>query len=135
MSKSNTIEDLVSDVTRALKLAYGRGFNAGGAKMRDTILRAATDLEVPTHEKIAASIRTPAESRVAWGAVSDAVQAILAKEPNLTMTEVEERGNALYPDINTRSFGNQLRRYEGRRYQRDSETDRWSLTKGVTAGP
>lgn len=126
MSKLGTVDDLVEDVTRAIKLAYARGFQAGGLKMRETILNAADDLRAPTHEEIAKDIRHYGQ-RSAWGSVVAAMSAILAKEPNLTVHEIEHRGSQLYPDINVRSFGNQLRRYEGKKYRRDASTDRWSL--------
>ncbi|MGH6767749.1 MAG: hypothetical protein ACRECO_01880 [Xanthobacteraceae bacterium] len=134
MSKTDNIDDLVGEVIRAIKLAYGRGFHAGGAAMRDTILQAADDLNIPTHDEIAASIRTNGAPKSSWGSVVAAMRMILTKEPNLTVHEIEERGMALYPDINIRSFGNQLRRYEGVKYKRDEETSRWSLIEGVTAG-
>jgi hypothetical protein len=134
MSKSDTVDDLVSEVTRAVKLAYARGFHSGGAAMRSTILQAADDLNIPTHDEIAASIRHYGQ-RSSWGSVVAAMREILTKEPNLTVHEIEERGRALYPDINIRSYGNQLRRYEGTKYKRDEATDRWSLIEGVTAGP
>lgn len=131
MSKLGTVDDLVNEVTRAIKLAYGRGFQAGGRKMRETILSAADDLNAPTHNEIAASIRHYGQ-RSSWGSVVSAMQSILSTESNLTVTEIEERGTALFPDINIRSFGNQLRRYEGKKYRRDPSTDRWSL---IAVGP
>jgi len=69
------------------------------------------------------------------GLGGSAMSAILAKEPNLTVHEIEHRGAQLYPDINLRSFGNQLRRYEGKKYRRDPATDRWSLLETPPTGP
>jgi hypothetical protein len=66
MSKLGTVDDLVNDVTRSIKLAYARGFQAGGLKMRENILSAADDLKAPTHDEIAASIRHYGQ-RSAWG--------------------------------------------------------------------
>lgn len=134
MSKLGTVDDLVNDVTRAIKLAYARGFQAGGLRMRETILNAADDLNAPTHDEIAASIRHYGQ-RSSWGSVVSAMRSILDKEPNLTVPEIEQRGASLYPDINIRSFGNQLRRYEGRKYRRDPATDRWSLIEAATVRP
>src|SRR5207253_2662937 len=122
-----------NDVTRAIKLAYARGFQAGGLKMRETILNAADDLRAPTHDEIAASIRHYGQ-RSSWGSVVSAMHSILSKEPNLTVPEIEHRGASLFPDINVRSFGNQLRRYEGKKYRRDPATDRWSLIEAAPAG-
>ena len=133
MSKLGTVDDLVNDVTRAIKLAYARGFQAGGLKMRETILNAADDLRAPTHDEIARDIRHYGQ-RSAWGSVVSAMSTILAKEPNLTVHEIEHRGSSLYPDINVRSFANQLRRYEGKKYRRDPATDRWSLIEPSPAG-
>jgi len=126
MSKLGTVDDLVNDVTRDVKLAYARGFQAGGLKMRETILSAADDLKAPTHDEIARDIRHYGQ-RSSWGSVVSAMQSILAEEPNLTVPEIERRGATQFPDINIRSFGNQLRRYEGKKYRRDPATDRWSL--------
>jgi hypothetical protein len=134
MSKLGTVDDLVNDVTRAIKLANARGFQSGGLKMRETILNAADDLRAPTHEEIAKDIRHYGQ-RSAWGSVVSAMSAILAKEPDLTVHEIEHRGAALYPDINTRSFGNQLRRYKGEKYRHDPATDRWSLIDTPPANP
>jgi hypothetical protein len=134
MSKLGTVDDLVNDVTRAIKLAYARGFQAGGLKMRETILSAADDLRAPTHDEIAKEIRHYGQ-RSAWGSVVAAMTAILTKEPSLTLHEIEHRGAQLYPDINTRSFGGQLRRYEGKKYRRDPVTDRWSLIDPPSTGP
>jgi hypothetical protein len=116
----------VNEVTRAIKLAYGRGFQAGGLKMRETILSAADDLKAPTHEEIAKEIRHYGQ-RSGWGSVVSAVHAVLSEESNLTTKEIERRGAAMFPDINARSFGNQLRRYKGEKYRHDHVTDRWSL--------
>jgi hypothetical protein len=134
MSKLGTVDDLVNDVTRAIKLAYARGFQAGGLKMRETILTAADDLRPPTHDEIAKDIRHYGQ-RSAWGSVVAAMSAILEKEPHLTVHEIEQRGSAQYPDINVRSFGNQLRRYEGKKYRRDPVSERWSLIDAPPAGP
>lgn len=127
MRETDSIDDLVKEVTKTIKLAYGRGFEAGGGTMRASILQAATDLNIPTHGKVARSIRARASgSRSGWGAVGAAITAILTKEPNLTMAEVEQRGLALNNGIAARSYGNNLRRYKGTKYKRD-EMDRWSL--------
>ena len=132
MSKLGTVDDLVNDVTRIIKLAYARGFQAGGRKMRESILDAADDLKAPTHDEIAASIRHYGQ-RSSWGSVVSAMHTILSKEPNSTVHEIEQRGTAQFPDINTRLFGNQLRRYEGKKYRRDPATDRWSLIEVAPA--
>ena len=91
MSKLGTVDDLVNDVTRAIKLAYGRGFQAGGLQMRKTILNAADGLSAPTHNEIAASIRHYGQ-RSSWGSVVAAMHTILSNEPSLTVPEIEERG-------------------------------------------
>lgn len=134
MSKAINVDDLVEDVTRAIKLAFARGVEFGGKEMRQHIMEAVEERGIVTHDKIAASIRHYGQ-RSSWGSVVAAMHAILTKEPNLTVHEIEERGTKLYPDINIRSFSNQLRRYEGQKYKRDVTTDRWSLLEGVTAGP
>jgi hypothetical protein len=126
MSKLGTVDDLVNDVTRAIKLAYARGFQAGGLKMRETILNAADDLRAPSHDEIARDIRHYGQ-RSGWGSLPSAMHSILTETPNLTIPEIEGRGAALFPDINRRSFANHLRRDEGKRYRRDPATDRWSL--------
>ena len=126
MSKLGTVDDLVNEVTRSIKLAYARGFQAGGLKMRETILSAADDLRAPTHDEIARDIRHYGQ-RSSWGSLPSAMQAILTETPNLTIPEIESRGAKMFPDINTRSFGNHLRRDEGKRYRRDPATERWSL--------
>lgn len=134
MSKLGTVDDLVNDVTRAIKLAYGRGFQAGGLQMRKTILNAADGLSAPTHNEIAASIRHYGQ-RSSWGSVVAAMHTILSNEPSLTVPEIEERGKTVFPDINIRSFGNQLRRYQGEKYRRDPATDRWSLIETAPVSP
>lgn len=128
MDGPGDMDDLVSDVTKIIKLAYTRGFMAGGTAMRVSILQAATDLDIPTHAKVVSTIRGRGKGpRSRYGSVEEAVTAILTKEPNLTITEVERRGLELNNGIAVRSYGNQLRRYEGTKYKRDETTDRWSL--------
>jgi hypothetical protein len=106
-----------------------RRYDAGLAAMRESILRAAQAPAPAPPAKIVLDLNKPPKERAPRGAVAAAVEALLKDIPDgALVTELEAQAAVRFPDIATKSIGNELRRGEDRRYRRDRPGGyRWFL--------
>ncbi len=128
------IEHITAVIEAALMDAYQEGFEAGRLAMRDSILRAASGEAIASPPPAIVSapkkfygggpdIRAPLASedekpRAPKGTVSLLLERALSESPGSTTTALEEWVTKGDPRVAAKSVGNELRRFEGKKYHR-----------------
>ncbi|MDP3408105.1 hypothetical protein [Bosea sp. (in: a-proteobacteria)] len=130
------IEELRSQMKVEIEAAYQRGLVDGAAQMRDRILSAAQGhggpVAIASPAIIAAAPRHgggPSLPRAPRGAVGRMLEKALTDMPGLTTTELEQISGDYDGAVATKSIGNELRRFQDKKYRRD-ERGRWFLIDG-----
>ncbi len=129
------IEELRSQLQIEIEAAYQRGLVDGAADMRARILSAAQvpaeplgapqAFAYPKHFKKV----TLAQTRAPRGAVGAMLHRILKEKPGLSVTEIEAIAPEYDPEVAAKSIGNELRRFDGVKYQRRQD-GKWFLFDG-----
>jgi hypothetical protein len=121
----------------AINAAYADGYIAGGANMRDNILRAAqapgearssqgADFKPPVLGALRPrEERSDTQSRAPRGLVADLLKTALRESPGSSIIALEEWVTKADPRVSSKSVGNELRRFAGKRYRRDGR--KWFL--------
>ncbi len=128
MDGSAVPKELQQRMLALLEDAFNAGFVAGSDYAREAILRAA---QSPTVGKpsipLSASfvIAANARDRARRGSARLAVHAVLKNKSGLRLEEIEAAAVSLDPSLSPRSVGGELRRMEGREYERRGKF--WSL--------
>jgi len=128
MSNEPNVNDLIAQTSAAIREAFARGFAAGGAAMRDNILKAAgaplanqpTSLRANDVHLLPPIVTRPTlKQRAPRGSVSALVNRILDEKPGLSTGNLGEAVAALDNRISPSSVSNELRRYESVRYRKE----------------
>ena len=116
---------LAEPILEALRKAYEAGFTAGEAAMKAKFRELVSD-EPPRQGRLPMPSPKDSAGRAVRGAVGKVIAQVLQGNGSLKAVEVEKRALAIDPGVAGKSVGNELRRFAGKKYQRDSE-GRWSL--------
>jgi hypothetical protein len=148
-------DQLIEFVDKLVASAWAAGFKAGGEAMRDSILRAVHTPAPPSQSPVSLAppypapppqapvspapvspagetspghSGTPAGPRAPRGSVGRTIDGLLADRPEgILISELEKVASAA-EGIAIKSVGNELRRYEGKKYRRDRPGGhRWFL--------
>jgi hypothetical protein len=141
MSDEADIKALANDAAEKVLAAYRRGFEAGGIAMRNTILKAASApvsvslgsgngpieftqiVSVPPPKS--PSGRNLSRPRAPKGLVGDLIRTQLQECPGLPISDLEADVILIDARIAPKTVGNELRRFEGKKYRREGY--RWFL--------
>jgi len=141
MPDDNELERLTAEITRLVKAVYDGGFSAGGLAMRDNILQAASApmamrpgavsmaiqvTEQPDTAKGAADVgKGVPVVRAPKGLVPATIREALLAAPGSTVSQLVDLAFFIEPRVAAASIGNELRRFDGKLYERDG--NRWWL--------
>jgi len=123
---------LLADFEAALKGAYEQGVRDGIARIV-AAAQAPLDGAVPAPSQIGQSVARADENveiapKAPRGTVPIVVQAMLKDHPGKTIYEYERLYKRYDDRISDKSVGNELRRFEGEKYERDAPNGhRWFL--------
>lgn len=132
------VEAATVALRQSVRDAYQQGYDAAVRDLKDRIMAVFGPVALSAHVEAVSTVhakirrRRPSSGRARHGVAAKAVKDVFTIGTGLSVTELHQQALKLGHQLSIEGIGNELRRFEGKKYRRDERRHWFPLSSAET---